>query len=209
MIQDRFEAGKLLAEKLSTFLEGKTCALLAIPRGGVVVGAEISTTFKIPLDVIISKKITPPEHPEYAIGAMTHDGVMYRGPNWERYSSDPRFEIELQKKKDEVKRRIEVYRGSTVYDLENKTVILVDDGIATGATVFAILDWLAMQKPSEIILAIPVIPFSTYEELTKFKIRVVALEIPRDFSAVGQFYRKFDQVQEQTVLDLIRKHGSI
>lgn len=209
MIQDRHEAGKLLAEKLSIFLKGKTCVLLTIPRGGVVVGAEISKTFKIPLDVIISKKVTPPEHPEYAIGAMTHDGVIYRGPNWEQYSSEPGFEIELQKKKNEVKRRIEAYRGSTVYDLENKTVILVDDGIATGATVFAILDWLTMQKPSEIILAIPVIPFSTHEELKKFKIKIIALEIPRNFSAVGQFFRKFDQVQEQTVLDLIQKHKSI
>jgi predicted phosphoribosyltransferase len=92
MINDRLHAGKLLAEKIATFVKGKECLLLAIPRGGVVVGAEISRVLEIPLDVIISKKITPPDYPEYAIGAVTYDGVLYRGHDWERYSSDPRFE---------------------------------------------------------------------------------------------------------------------
>lgn len=206
MINDRLHAGNLLAEKLATIVKGKECLLLAIPRGGVVVGAEISRILEIPLDVIISKKITPPDYPEYAIGAVTYDGVLYRGHDWERYSSDPRFEKEIQKKKAEVTRQIEAYRGNTNYDLDNKTVILVDDGIATGATVFAILEWLSKKKTTQVILAIPVIPFTTYETLKRFKVQIIALEIPKEFSAVGQFYRKFDQVPDQIVLDLIQKY---
>jgi predicted phosphoribosyltransferase len=206
MINDRLHAGKLLAEKIATFVKGKECLLLAIPRGGVVVGAEISRVLEIPLDVIISKKITPPDYPEYAIGAVTYDGVLYRGHDWERYSSDPRFEEEIQKKKAEVTRQIEAYRGNTNYDLDNKTVILVDDGIATGATVYAILEWLSKKKTTQVILAIPVIPFTTYETLKRFKVQIIALEIPKEFSAVGQFYRKFDQVPDQIVLDLIQKY---
>lgn len=206
MMHDRLHAGRLLAEKLAPLVDGKECIVLAIPRGGVLVGAEISRILEIPLDVIIAKKITPPDYPEYAIGAVTYDGVLYYGPDWKRYSSDPRFEEEIQKKKAEVRRQIEAYRGNTSYDLDNKTVILVDDGIATGATVCAILEWLSKKKTKKIILAIPVIPYTTHEILSKFGVQIIALEIPKEFSAVGQFYRKFEQVPDQIVLNIIQKY---
>ncbi|RJQ26271.1 phosphoribosyltransferase [Candidatus Parcubacteria bacterium] len=208
MIHDRLHAGRLLAEKLTPLVKNKDCLVLAIPRGGVVVGAEIARILGVSLDVIISKKITPPDYPEYAIGAVTYDGVLYYGHDWERYSTDPRFDEEINKKKSEVKRQIEAYRGTTSYDFDNKTVILVDDGIATGATVCAILEWLSQKKVKDIILAIPVIPFVTHEILKRFGVQIVALESPLEFSAVGQFYRKFEQVPDQIVLNLLQKYKS-
>lgn len=208
MIHDRLHAGRLLAERLATLVKNKDCLVLAIPRGGVIVGAEIARILGFPLDVIISKKITPPDYPEYAIGAVTYDGVLYYGHDWERYSTDPRFEEEINKKKAEVKRQIEAYRGNTNYDFDGKTVILVDDGIATGATVCAILEWLSQKKVKDVILAIPVIPFVTNEVLKRFGIQIVALEIPLEFSAVAQFYRKFEQVPDQIVINILQKYKS-
>lgn len=204
MIHDRIHAGKLLAEKLE-FVRGKCCVVLAIPRGGVIVGAEVARILDLPLDVIISKKITPPDYPEYAIGAITYDGVLYFGHEWEKYSTDPRFQEELAKKKDEINRQIQAYRGHTTYDFTGKTVILVDDGVATGATVCAILKWLE-GKSSQIILATPVIPYVTSEVIKRFGIKIIALKIPIEFSSVGKFYRKFDQVPDQIVQNILHKY---
>lgn len=206
MIHDRLHAGKLLAEKLTPIVKGKNCIVLAIPRGGVIVGDEIARKLGFALDVIISKKITPPDYPEYAIGALTYDGVMYCGNDWERYSHDPRFEDEITKKKNEIVRQIQVYRGHTNYDFDDKVVILVDDGIATGATVCAILQWLTQKGVKAVILATPVIPFITYEVLKRFGFQIIAIEIPLEFSAVAQFYRKFEQVPDQIVINILEKY---
>lgn len=208
MMHDRLHAGRLLAEKLLPVVKGKSCLVLAIPRGGVIVGDEIARKLGFPLDVIISKKITPPDYPEYAVGAITYDGVLYYGHEWERYSNDPRFEAEINKKKLEVKRQIEAYRGNIDYNFDDKTIILVDDGIATGATVCAILQWLLQKQVKEIILAAPVIPFVTQEIIKQFGIQIFALETPIDFSSVGQFYRRFDQVPDQIVTSILEKYKS-
>lgn len=208
MMHDRLHAGRLLAEKLLPIIKGKRCLVLAIPRGGVIVGDEIARKLGFSLDVIISKKITPPDYPEYAIGAITYDGVLYYGHEWERYSNDSRFEAEINKKKMEVKRQIEAYRGNTDYNFDDKTIILVDDGIATGATVCAILQWLLQKQVKEIILAAPVIPFVTQEIIKQFGIQIITLETPMDFSSVGQFYRKFDQVPDQIVVSILEKYKS-
>ena len=208
MIHDRLHAGRMLTEKLTPLVKSKNCLILAIPRGGVIVGDEIARNLNFPLDVVISKKITPPDYPEYAIGAITYDGVVYYGHDWERYSNDPRFEAEINKKKSEVTRQIQAYRGHTDYNFDEKTIVLVDDGIATGATVCAILQWLLQQHVKEIILATPVIPFVTHEIIKRFGIQIITLEIPIDFSSVGQFYRKFDQVPDQIVMSILKKYKS-
>ena len=98
-IHDRRHAGKLLAEKLEPLIQGKDCLVLAIPRGGVIVGDEIARNLGLPLDVVIAKKITPPDYPEYAIGSVTFDGVLFYGKNWSRYSEDSGFQEEIDKKK--------------------------------------------------------------------------------------------------------------
>lgn len=208
MIKDRNEGGKLLAEKLVNLVKGKNVIVLAIPRGGVIVGYEIAKILDCVLDVVISKKITPIDHPEYAIGAITYDGTLYCGSNWKRFSNEPNFEDEIQKKKIEVKRRLEEYRGNDNYKFENKTVILVDDGIATGSTIFVLLKWLSQRNVSRIILATPVIPASTYEEMKSLVNEIVALEIPTGFSSVGQFYKKFVEVSDNEVMALLEEFKS-
>jgi len=202
MIKDRIEAGQLLGDKLiKCNLENPV--VLAIPRGGVILGHEIAKKLGCELDVVISKKITPADNPEYAIGAITHDGTVYKGNYWDNYSSDENFADELTRKKQEVKRRLEEYRRTTEYDLEGKTIVLVDDGVATGSTVFAILNWLSKQKTEKVLLAIPVIPADTYEAIKDKVLDVVTLEIPTSFSSVGQFYSSFEQVSDDEVREIL------
>ena len=205
IIQNRKVAGQRLAEKIFNILKEEKPIVLAIPRGGVVVGEEIAKKLDCSLDVIISKKITPPSSPEYAIGAITHDGTIYYSQYWNNFSQEPNFDEEISKKKLEVKRRLEEYRGSANYKFNNKTVILVDDGIATGATVFVLLKWLSEKKVKRIILAVPVIPRNTYEEMKPLVDSIVALEIPGEFYAVGQFYKEFDQVSDKEVMTILNK----
>jgi len=202
MIRNRIEAGQLLAEKLLA-LDIKEPLVLAIPRGGVIVGHEIANKLRCKLDIVISKKITPPDNPEFGIGAITYDGTLYKGEYWNYYSNNAKFDDEVTKKRKEVKRRLEEYRGTTDYKLEKNAVILVDDGIATGSTVFAILDWLFNQKSKKILLAISVIPASTYRILEKKISSIITLEIPTEFSAVGQFYEQFDQVSDKEVKEIL------
>ncbi len=206
MIKDRIEAGQLLGDKLiKCNLESPV--VLAIPRGGVILGHEISKKLGCKLDVVISKKITPHENPEYAIGAITHDGTLYKSDYWDNYSSDKNFADELTRKKQEVKRRLREYRKTTEYDLEGKTIVLVDDGIATGSTVFAIVNWLSKQRTKKVLLAISVIPADTYEAIKPKVSSVVTLEIPTSFSSVGQFYSSFEQVSDDDVKGILGQYG--
>ena len=208
MLKDRVEAGQLLGEQIRQIVNDSDLIVLAIPRGGVIVGHEIAKKLDCLLDVIVSKKITPPDYPEYGIGAITHDGTIFQGPNWESYSNAPDFAQEIDKKKIEAKRRLEEYRGNDKYQFDGRTVLLVDDGIATGSTIFVLLKWLATQNLKCIILAVPVIPVSTYEEISSLVEEIVALEIPVEFSAVGQFYSKFDQVTDNEVIEILTKYKS-
>ncbi|KAG2472829.1 MAG: Phosphoribosyltransferase [Nitrosopumilales archaeon] len=202
MIKDRIEAGQLLVKKLLTF-DIVDPLVLAIPRGGVIVGHEIAKKLKCKLDIVVSKKITPPENPEYGIGAITYDGTLYKGEHWHYYADADNFDDEISKKKMEVKRRLEEYRGNVDYKFEKKTIILVDDGIATGSTVFVILNWLVKQKINEIFLAIPVMPASTFEVIKNKVSSIITLEIPIEFSSVGQFYKKFEQVSDEEVKEIL------
>lgn len=202
-LKNRNEAGKKLAEKISSVVNEKNIKILAIPRGGVIIGDEIAKKLGCSLDIIISKKITPPSSPEYAIGAITHDGVIYQTQYWDRFSSEPNFEDEVNKKRLEVKRRLEEYRGSANYKFDNDIVVLVDDGIATGATVFVLLKWLSDQNISRLILAVPVIPMDTFKKMKPMVDSIIALETPIEFSSVGEFYKEFDQVSDKEVLTIL------
>lgn len=205
MFKDRKEAGQLLAEKLADTIEGSNSLIFAVPRGGVIVGREIARALNAELDVIISKKITPPDNSEFAIGAIMHDGTSYYSKDANFFLNKSEFSEEINKKKKEAQRRLEQYRGNYQYQFDNKDVILVDDGIATGSTIFVIIKWLRQQNVKNIILAIPVMPLHTYELLQTTVNKIIALQIPPDFSAVGQFYEKFEQVTDKEVLDILRE----
>ena len=204
MIRDRTDAGRRLAEILSG-MNLRRPVVLAVPRGGVVVGAEIARALGCALDVVMSKKITPPGEPEYAIGAVTGDGTVYRSGGWDRFGDHPRMGEEIEGKKAEIARRVRSYRGSMEYDLEGRDVILCDDGIATGSTVMAILRWLPERRPRRVILAVPVMPRDAVGRIRAS--RVVVLETPSVFHSVGQFYGEFEQVDDSRVIDILRAHG--
>jgi predicted phosphoribosyltransferase len=207
MIKDRIEAGRLLAQKIN-FVSNHDVLVLAIPRGGVIVGHEIAKKIGCKLDIAISKKITPPDSPEFAIGAITHDGTLFQSNYWDNYVGYPNLADEIEKKKLEVRRRLEEYRGNSEYDISGKRIILVDDGIATGSTVFAILNWLTKQNVKEIILAIPVMPAGVYELMKQKASSVIALDTPVEFSAVGQFYKNFEQVSDEEVIQVLSYYKS-
>ena len=203
MIKNRKEAGKKLALKISDITNHDKIIVLAIPKGGVIVGYEIAKQIGAKLDVIFSKKITPPGTPEFAIGAITIDGVIYQGPHWDRFSIEKNFQQEIDLKSQEVQRQIKKFRKNSSYKFENESVILADDGIATGATVLAILKWLNSKKIKRIILAVPVAPLDTINLIEKKVDVLFSLESPKEFSSVGQFYEEFDQVSDDEVLEIL------
>jgi predicted phosphoribosyltransferase len=212
MFSNRTEAGKELAEKLKKYKALKDLIVLAIPRGGVVVGWEIAKSLKTQMDLVIPRKIGAPHNPELAIGAVMQDGTSIL--NNELVSrlgvEDEYIKKETENQVEEIRRRLKKYRKSTDDpDIEDKIVILVDDGIATGFTVKAALDYIKRQHPTKIILAVPVMPPDTYEKMVELTDEVVCLKVPQVFFAVGQFYEDFDQVEDEEVIRLMENRHKI
>jgi predicted phosphoribosyltransferase len=206
IFRDRREAGRLLGEKLS-FLRGKEKLLvLAIPRGGVVVGSEVAKALGTPLDVYITRKIGAPYNPELAIGAIASDGtlILDRSLASRLGVSEEYIKAQSAREREEIVRRMRRYRGNRPSpDLEGKRVVLVDDGIATGATIEATIDALQKSGLEELILAVPVAPRETIDRLKAKVDRLVCLHAPEIFWAVGSFYLTFDQTSDEEVIALL------
>jgi predicted phosphoribosyltransferase len=206
IFDDRQHAGRLLAQTIDG-MKLIDPVVLAIPRGGVVVGYEIAKRIKCPLDVIIPRKVGAPFEPELAVGAVTEDGTLYVN---ERICniygiSKSYLQNESQIQIREIKRRAELYRkGAKPISIAGKTVILVDDGIATGATMRAAIMSVKKYSPRSIIVAVPVGAKETVDDLKK-EADVVALHAPEDMSAVGEFYRNFEQTLDEEVVLLLAK----
>jgi len=206
--QDRHEAGQLLAEELAPLRGQKDLIVLGIPRGGVVVAYEVAKRLEAPLDVYITRKIGAPYNPELAIGAVASDGTVVLDHTLIARvgASDDYVQAETERQRREIERRLAAYRGSrSELDLEGKTVILVDDGIATGATVLASLRAIKQHKPAQLILAVPVGPPDTIHLLSQEADRVVCLYTPEIFWAVGAFYAVFDQTSDAEVIQLLQE----
>ncbi len=207
IFKDRVDAAQKIAKKLEKLgIENPT--ILAIPRGGVVTGDVIAKELGAKLDIIVSRKVGAPENPELAIGAVMHDGSFF--PNTDIINAlnvpDEYIEQEIKSQLKEIERRLMKFRGNVKYELENKNVILVDDGIATGATMFAALEWVKKQHPKRLIVAIPVGPRDTIERLSTIA-EVVVLDAPLFFNAVGEFYSEFEQVEDYRVMEILRLYG--
>jgi putative phosphoribosyl transferase len=205
IFSDRKQAGKMLASKLIDYAERSI--VLAIPRGGVVVGYEIAHQLKVPLDVIVPRKVGAPFNPELAIGAVTEDGTMILDRKLVEYLRVPESHIkeESERQRQEIKRRLKIYRGDTPFpSLRRLHVIVVDDGVATGATVRAALASIRKKKPTSVVLAVPVAPPSTLRELEKDADIAVCLATPEPFYAIGQFYKNFDQTSDEEVKRLLK-----
>jgi len=209
--RDRQEAGQLLAQALA-FLKGREDVIvLGIPRGGVVVAAEVARALGAPLDVYITRKIGAPYNPELAIGAIASSGdVVLDQALIASLGVSPEYvENETERQRREIQRRLKRYRGDRpTQELEGKAVLLVDDGVATGATTLAAIRALKKQKPAELILAIPVGPPNTVARLRKEVDRLVCLETPELFWAVGAFYQIFDQTSDEEVVRLLQESQS-
>jgi putative phosphoribosyl transferase len=204
---DRVDAGKRLASELDSFA-GKNAIILAIPRGGVVVGYEIAKALNLQLDVIIPHKIGAPNNPELAIGAMTEDGTIVLDDNLVSFLGVPKDYIkeESEKQKNEIKRRLKIYRENAPYpNLKGKDIIIVDDGIATGSTMKAALASVKKKGAKTVNIAVPVGPPSTIKELKKQADKVICPYTPEYFQAIGQFYVDFNQTTDEEVIELLKE----
>jgi predicted phosphoribosyltransferase len=208
--RDRQEAGQLLAQAVLTLLEGKEdIVVLGIPRGGVVVAAEVAKALDAPLDVYITRKIGAPYQPELASGAIASSGdvVLDEKLISALGVSSEYIQGEIQRQRREIERRLKKYRGNRpAQRLEGKTVLLVDDGVATGATTMATIRALKKQKPAELILAIPVGSSDAVARLRKEVDELVCLATPQPFWAVGAYYMAFDQTPDEEVVQLLQEN---
>lgn len=212
IFQNRQEAGLELIPELWRFCGKQDVVILGLPRGGVVVAYEVANALNITLDIIVPRKIGSPDNPEFAIGAITEDGEgifnrdvidMYRIP-WEY------IEKEVAKQIKEASRRLKAYRGnSPLAVLKDKTVIIVDDGIATGSTMLAAIKSVKNRGAKKIIVAVPVASRESISKIKKIVDKVICLQPHLCFGAVGACYEDFTQVTDAEVISLLERSGKV
>ena len=199
--------GRRLAAELSSYA-GEGPIILALPRGGVPVGHEIARALHAPLDVWVVRKVGVPWHPELGAGAVAEGGYVYLNPEvLEQVGlSEAELAEVVESKQREVQERVRVFRGNHRPPvLRDRTVILVDDGIATGGTVLAAIRSIRAQEPKAIVLAVPVAAPDAIEVLTPEVDRLVCLKTPPDLYAIGLWYRDFSQVSDSEVVGLLNR----
>ncbi len=206
IFRDRAEAGRVLAQRLMDLKGDPDVIVLGVPRGGVVVAAEIARALDAPLDVYITRKLGAPGNPELAIGAIAEDGTRVVDPETIRLLgvSEAYLSQEQARQQEEIRRRAALYRGDRPpLPLEGKRVILVDDGVATGRTLEAAIRALRQRPIKELILAVPVGPPSTIRRLEPLVDRLEVVATPEPFWAVGMFYEDFRQTSDEEVKRLL------
>jgi putative phosphoribosyl transferase len=222
IFKDRIDAGKQLTKRLQWLkdeAQGEnieqekkpSSVVLAIPRGGVVIGDVIASELGAKLDVVVSRKIGAPFNTELAIGAVMPDGSYFLNEVADRINVPQDYiDSQIEKEVNEIERRLINFRGSRDYgnELEGKMVVLVDDGIATGATILASARWIKdKHNCKQLIIAVPVAPRDMLEDLNRIADKVIILYTPEPFAAVGCFYQDFAQVSDDEVKDIMKKYG--
>jgi len=206
--RDRRTAGEALASALLEFRERPEVIVLGLPRGGVPVAYEVASTLGARLDLMLVRKLGTPGHKELAMGAIASGGVRVMNEDVLRYRDISAEDVEavVQEESEELRRRERTYRGDRPWpQLAGQQVILVDDGLATGATMRAAIEATRQQGAAGIIVAAPVAPLETVTLLRHLADQVICLFIPEFFYAIGQWYRVFDQTSDQEVLDLLHQ----
>jgi putative phosphoribosyl transferase len=207
LFQDRVDAGRQLSKKLLSFKGDPDLIVLGLPRGGVVVAAEVAQALQAPLDIVVPRKVGHPENPELAIGAISEEGERVFQDTFLSLISEEYLRSEIEKEKKEAQRRLKVYRGDhPPLTLKNKTAILVDDGIATGATMRAGILSARRKGAQRVTVAAPVVAPDTLRVLRGEADDVVFLDAPESFGAVGMFYLSFEQTSDDEVIEILRKH---
>jgi predicted phosphoribosyltransferase len=205
---DRIDAGEKLGEALLQYSTEDTI-VLGIPRGGVIIGYEVADKIQAPLDIIVPKKLGAPHNPELAIGAVTEEGEVVLDEDLVNRLgvAEDYIRGEAERKKEEIQRRLEEYRGEAPYPrLEGRVVILVDDGIATGSTMRAAILSVKSRNPERLVVGVPVASAQSVEELKPLVDDMVVLSTPRPFYAIGQFYQSFQQNTDEQVMGLLRRN---
>jgi putative phosphoribosyl transferase len=206
IFKNRQDAAQKLLPELEKYKGNKNAVILAIPRGALEIGAVLRDELKIPLDIVVTKKIGAPGNEEYAIGSVSPDGSVEVNQQAVSNYGIPQSYIddEAQRLKHVIKRRYADYRGdSNPPDLKGKIVIVTDDGIATGFTTMAAIRYIRKQQPKKIILAVPVSASDSYEKLKNEVDEIISLQVRDDFFAVGQFYEVFEQVSDEDAKKLL------
>ena len=214
LFKDRFDAGQQLANQLKRF-ENDYPLILLVPRGGVEVGLETIRRYQLDWDFMIPRKIGAPHNKEIAIGAVTMDGnyLLYEEYINQIDVSSDYIQEQIQQEMIEIKRRLQEYRGSETFPpVMNQTVILIDDGIATGFTLLAAIKSIHAHTPKKLILAVPVAPTETIEAFRQFVDDIICLHSIDRFTSVGAYYESFPQVTEEQMksyIDLLNKQQVI
>lgn len=205
MFKDRFDAAHQLAHYLKQYANNPQALILAIPRGGLELGYVLARELHLPLDIILTKKIGYPGNPEYAIGAVSLHHV-YVDPEF----THPEFAEYIVEQSVNIRALLQeraklYYKDKKPRSLANKIVIVVDDGVATGSTLLATIELIRQENPHKIIIALPVAPREAFAKLQRAADEVVCLQVPELFFSVGQFYQKFNQVEDQEAIRLFHE----
>jgi putative phosphoribosyl transferase len=203
---DRAEAGRMLAERLQTYTKQPDVVVCALPRGGVPVAAEIATALEVPLTIFVVRKLGVPGQEEVAMGALCSGGMRLINRDVVNALNIPRYEIEatINREGHELERRERLYaRGHPVSELQGKTVIVADDGIATGATITLAVHAIRQRGAHKIVAAVPVAPHRAISQLRHIADEVICLTEPESFWSVGQWYEHFPQLDDQEVCHIL------
>jgi putative phosphoribosyl transferase len=206
--RNRMHAGRLLANRLARYARDPDVLVLALPRGGVVVGYPIAAALNVPLDVVIVRKLGVPEYPEFAMGAIASGGIRVLSAEVIEQLGIPEQAVEqtIAREELETTRREALYRGTApAPQICGRTVILVDDGIATGSTMQAAVAAVRQQQPKRLVIAVPVAPPSACADLAGEVDEFICLQQPEMFFAIGEFYKDFLQVSDEEVQELLKR----
>lgn len=206
--RDRTQAGQKLAAELQDYADRSDLLVLGLPRGGVPVAFEIAQKLGAPLDVFLVRKLGVPGREELAMGAIATGGVRVLNDEVVQglHIADDVIDQVVHREQQELKRRERLYRGDRPQpEIQNRTVIIVDDGLATGATIRAAVKALRQHRPAHIVVAVPVAARETYEEFREEMDEIVCPLTPNQFSAVGLWYQNFSQTTDEEVLELLNK----
>lgn len=205
MFQNREDAGQQLAKRLEHY-QGTDAVVLALPRGGVVVGNEIARALRLPLDIVVTRKIGHPTNPEYAICAVDEKGTLLCDEAERELVNKDWLKKEVERQRKEAERRVRVYRGKgEPVEMKGKTAIIVDDGIATGLSLRLAVRVVKAEMPKRVVVAVPVAPSDIIQKLAREVDELIILLPPEEFAgAVGAHYREFEQVEDDTVIRLLQ-----
>jgi putative phosphoribosyl transferase len=208
VFRDRREAGDVLAQRMTSYADKPNLLVLGLARGGVPVAWQVAHALRAPLDVFLVRKLGVPQWQELAMGALASGGGVVINDNLVRSLgiSDDQLQSAIERETDELHRREQAYRGDRPpIDVTGKTVILVDDGIATGASMLAAVRAVKAQGPAQVVVAVPVGPASACRELATEADDVVCATMPPGFEAVGQVFEDFHQVSDDEVRELLAR----